>query len=50
MWKLIPITMSNKTVYHVQDLAFKSWFYCDAVSNNAGFGGGYSLFGTLTCP
>jgi hypothetical protein len=48
---LTPITMHNNDVYHVQDLAFKSWFYAD------GFGvvnttpntsvGGYSLFGTV---
>jgi hypothetical protein len=55
--QLFPITMANKTVYHVQDLAFKSWFYCDTGSNdfNAGYNNGvYSLFGTLpknpTCP
>lgn len=41
--QLIPITMPNKIVYHVQDLAFKSWFYCDTGSNNAGFNGQYAL-------
>ena len=40
---LTPITTPNKTVYHVQDLAFKSWFYCDTGSNNAGFNGQYAL-------
>jgi len=45
---LYTITMPNKTVYHVQDLAFKSWFYCDAGANNSGFGGTYSLFNNLT--
>jgi len=45
--RLTSITMSNKMVYHVQDLAFKSWFYGDSGTANAGFGGGYSLFGNL---
>jgi hypothetical protein len=51
--KLTPITMSNKDVYHVQDLAFKSWFYGDGATSgtaNSGFGGGYSLFGTFSVP
>jgi hypothetical protein len=43
------ITMHDKVVYHVQDLAFKSWFYGDGVSTpNSGLGGNYSLFGTFT--
>ena len=29
---LQPITMPSKVVYHVQDLAFKSWFYGDGGS------------------
>src|SRR5262249_44161259 len=40
---LSSITMPNKNVYHVQELAFKSWFYCDTGLPNAGFGGSYSL-------
>jgi len=28
----VEIPSNTKTVYHVQDLAFKSWFYHDAVS------------------
>jgi hypothetical protein len=40
---LSAITMPNKNTYHVQELAFKSWFYCDTGSANAGFGGSYSL-------
>jgi hypothetical protein len=40
---LATFTMPNKTVYHVQNLAFKSWFYCDQGSANSGFGGSYSL-------
>ena len=59
--QLTPITMPNKDVYHVQDLAFKSWFYGDGATSgtaNSGFGNAYSLFGTFpiatpnppTCP
>jgi hypothetical protein len=40
---LSSITMPNKTIYHVQSLAFKSWFYCDTASDNSGFGTVYSL-------
>jgi hypothetical protein len=40
----VPIRMSNFT-YHVQDLAFKSWFYHDSPS--VGVNGWYSLFGTF---
>jgi hypothetical protein len=55
---LQPITMPSKVVYHVQDLAFKSWFYGDGGSSstpNSGFGAAYSLFGNFgvpaaTCP
>jgi hypothetical protein len=58
--QLTTITMTNKTVYHVQDIAYKSWFYDDTGTASTGFGTGgtgtsYSLFGTLskansTCP
>jgi hypothetical protein len=41
------IPMPNFT-YHVQDLAFKSWFYHDRPS--VGVNGWYSLFGTFTTP
>jgi hypothetical protein len=42
-----PIPMLNFT-YHVQDLAFKSWFYGDAPS--IGVNGWHSLFGTFRSP
>jgi hypothetical protein len=50
---LQPITMPSKVTYHVQDLAFKSWFYRDSVplyttTPNSGFGANYSLLGTFT--
>jgi hypothetical protein len=49
---LQAITMPSKVVYHVQDLAFKSWFYRDGVlpntTPNSGLGGNYSLLGTFT--
>jgi hypothetical protein len=53
--QLTAITMPNKTVYHVQDLAFKSWFYGDTGTASTGFGPGgagtaYSLFDTLKTP
>jgi hypothetical protein len=51
--QLTQITMPNKDVYHVQDLAFKSWFYGDGATSgtaNSGFNGGYSLFGTFAVP
>jgi hypothetical protein len=53
--QLTPITMPNKTIYHVQDLAFKSWFYGDTGTASTGFGPGgagtaYSLFGNLVTP
>ncbi len=54
--QLTPITMPNKTIYHVQDLAYKSWFYGDTGPASTGFGpnGGvgtaYSLFDTLKVP
>jgi hypothetical protein len=41
------VTMPSKVIYHVQDLAFKSWFYRDGSSSstvNSGYGGQYSLF------
>jgi hypothetical protein len=48
---LQPITMPSKVVYHVQDLAFKSWFYRDGVlpntTPNSSFNTLYSLFGSL---
>jgi hypothetical protein len=40
---LSSIILSNKTIYHVQELAFKSWFYCDTGSDNSGFGPAYAL-------
>jgi hypothetical protein len=47
----IAVTATDHNVYHVQDLAFKSWFYGDnGTPPNSGFGGNYSLFGTLTSP
>jgi hypothetical protein len=52
--QLTKIMMTNKNVYHVQDLAFKSWFFCDTTPpNNFNFGyqnGVYSLFSTLKTP
>jgi hypothetical protein len=53
--KLTAITMPSKVVYHVQDLAFKSWFYGDTGSASTGFGPAgagtaYSLFGNLSTP
>jgi hypothetical protein len=42
---MFPIPMPGFT-YHVQDLAFKSWFYHDDPSS--GVNGVYSLFGTFT--
>jgi hypothetical protein len=51
---LTSVTAPDKTVYHVQDLAFKGWFYGDGVtmgaSANSGFGGTYSLFRTFGRP
>jgi hypothetical protein len=52
---LVPVTARDGTVYHVQDLAFKGWFYGDGVtpgatSPNSGYAGVYSLFGTLAVP
>jgi hypothetical protein len=41
----LEIPSNTKTVYHVQDLAFKSWFYHDAVST--GVNGWYSLYGNF---
>jgi hypothetical protein len=41
---IFPIAMPHFT-YHVQDLAFKSWFYHEAPS--IGVNGWYSLFGTF---
>jgi hypothetical protein len=48
---LQAITMPSKVVYHVQDLAFKSWFYRDGVlpntTPNSSFNTLYSLFGSV---
>jgi hypothetical protein len=41
----LEIPSDTATVYHVQDLAFKSWFYHDATSS--GVNGWYSLYGTF---
>jgi hypothetical protein len=41
----VEIPSSTKTVCHVQDLAFKSWFYHDVVST--GVNGWYSLYGNF---
>jgi hypothetical protein len=41
----VEIPSNTKTVYHVQDLAFKSWFYHDVVST--GVNGWYSLYGNF---
>jgi hypothetical protein len=41
----VEIPSNTRTVYHVQDLAFKSWFYHDAVST--GVNGWYSLYGNF---
>jgi hypothetical protein len=41
----VEIPSNTKTVYHVQDLAFKSWFYHDGVST--GVNGWYSLYGNF---
>lgn len=43
---LFPVTMANGFTYHVQDLAFISWFYRQSPS--IGVGGTYSLLGTFT--
>jgi len=45
---VIPITMSSGYTYHVQELAFKSWFYRDASSS--GVNGWYSSNGSFTKP
>jgi hypothetical protein len=44
--KVTEITMSNNFTYHVQDLAFLSWFYRQSPS--IGLGGVYSLLGNFT--
>jgi PKD repeat protein len=41
----VEIPSNTKTVYHVQDLAFRSWFYHDVVST--GVNGWYSLYGNF---
>ena len=43
-----PIQMDNGFTYHVQDLAFFSWFYHQTPS--IGVDGLYSLMGTFTTP
>jgi hypothetical protein len=45
---LIDIPMPNGVTYHVQDLAFLSWFY--RMVPSIGVNGYYSLFGTFTTP
>ncbi len=45
---IVTVTMSNATTYHLQELAFKSWFYRDAVSS--GVNGWYSSNGSFTKP
>jgi hypothetical protein len=47
--QLNAITIHGR-VYHVNDLAFKSWFYRDTGIDNTGFGGAYSLFGSFSTP
>ena len=42
------ITMSNAYTYHVQEMAFKSWFYRDSPST--GVNGWYSSNGTFKTP
>lgn len=42
------VTMSNAYVYHLQELAFKSWFFRDTPST--GVNGWYSSRGTFTTP
>jgi hypothetical protein len=44
----VEIPSNTNTVYHVQDLAFKSWFYRDEPST--GVNGWYSLYGNLKTP
>jgi hypothetical protein len=45
---LIDIPMPNGFTYHVQDLAFLSWFY--RMTPSIGVNGYYSLFGDFTLP
>ena len=45
---IFPIEMGNGFTYHVQDLAFFSWFYHQNPS--LGVDGQYSLFGTFKTP
>jgi hypothetical protein len=42
---IIPVAMPNGTTYHVQELAFKSWFYRD--TPGSGVNGWYSSNGTF---
>lgn len=44
----LAVTMSNAYTYHVQELAFKSWFYHDAASS--GVNGWYSSNGAFKAP
>ena len=45
---VFPVTMPNGHTYHVQDLAFLSWFFRQVPS--MGLDGLYSLLGTFTGP
>lgn len=45
---VLTVTMSNSYAYHVQELAFKSWFYRDTPSS--GVNGWYSSNGTFKTP
>lgn len=46
--KILPVAMPNGYTYHVQELAFKSWFYRDAPST--AINSWYSSNGTFTTP
>lgn len=45
---LLPVTMANGITYHLQELAFLSWFYRQSPS--IGLNGWYSDNGTFTSP
>jgi hypothetical protein len=47
-YPLISIPMPNSVTYHVQDLAFLSWFY--RMTPSIGVNGYYSLFGNFSTP
>lgn len=46
--KILPVAMPNGYTYHVQELAFKSWFYRDTPST--AINSWYSSNGTVTTP